>query len=473
MKNILITLLVIGIYFTSFTQVEAVFNLKRFNSPTQPYIENYLKIYASSIEFRKDTFDKIQYNIQVTQILRQDTSILDYKKYIIQNIDTSKSNILEDLIDQRRFYVKNGETYTMEVIIEDLLTSAMTPKIFTKKVQLNYSPNKIQFSDIELIEQYSKTSIETSISKSGYNILPMAEDFLGTDFKKVAYYAELYNTEKRLDTNGKYILRQFIENYDTKKQVGQFNKIKRYSTSNIQPILNIWDIELLPTGNYNIVIQVINKEKETIAEQRQRFQRLNLSQSVQIKNLNQQKYINTFADKINSDSLNENILCLAPIASELERSTIENQLNALNDKMKREFIYQFWFNQNQNDPEKNWNEYKRKLKYVQRQYGARSTRGYNTDRGRIYLKYGMPNSINDKPNSSNSYPYQVWHYYRAGKFNNKTCIFYSPNMIGNEYMLLHSDIPGENKDENWQRTLKKRASGAMDEELRHQSWEQY
>lgn len=473
MVKILTILIIISNCLGLFAQVDAVFNLKKFNSPQQPYVENYLKIYATSIQFRKGELDNIYYNIQVTQILRQDSVIIDYEKYIIQNTDTSNKNTIENLIDQRRFYVKNGETYTMEVIIEDLLTSAMIPKKFEQDFQLDFSSSEIQFSDIELIEQYSKATTETSISKSGYNIVPMAEDFLGTDFKKIAYYSEIYNTEKKLDTNGKYILKQYIENYDTKKQVGQFNKIKRYTASNIQSILNIWDIELLPTGNYSIVLQVINKENTVVAEKKQRFQRLNLSKSVQIKNLNQQKYINTFADRIHSDSLNESILCLAPIASELERSTIEHQLSALNNKMKREFIYQFWFNQNQDDPEKNWLAYRKKLKYVQRQYGSRTIKGYNTDRGRIFLKYGMPNSINDKPNSSNSYPYQVWHYYRAGKYNNKTCIFYSPNMIGNEYLLLHSDIPGQNKDENWQITLKKRTNGAMDEELKHQSWEQY
>ena len=362
MIKILTILLIAGLYFNSFAQVDAVFNLKRFNSPTQPYIENYLKLYASSITFRKEDSGRIEYNIQVTQILRQDTTIIDYEKYIIQNTDTTTNNIFENLIDQKRFYVKNGERYTMEVIIEDLLTSSIIPIKIEKEFQLNFSSSEIQFSDIELIEQYSKISIETSISKSGYNIVPMAEDFLGTDFKKIAYYSELYHTKKKLGTNGKYILRQFIENYDTKKQVGQFNKIKRYTASNIQSILNIWDIEQLPTGNYNIVLQVINKENVIITEKKQRFQRLNLSKSVQIKDLNQQKYLNTFADRMHSDSLNESILCLTPIAGELERSTIENQLSALNSKMKREFIYQFWFNKNQKDPEKNWIEYKKKLK---------------------------------------------------------------------------------------------------------------
>ncbi|MCT4580219.1 MAG: GWxTD domain-containing protein [Flavobacteriales bacterium] len=467
------------ITFTLFTytlvtsQVDAVLTVKRFNSPTQPYIENYIKIYANSIAFRKEPFDGVQYNIQITQLIRQDTNIIDYKKYTLKNLDSSKNIILDDLIDQQRFYVLNNQTYTIEVIIEDLLTSAMIPLTIEKDIKIDFPETQISIADIELIESYAKAGSENILTKSGYNILPMVEDFFGNDFDKIAYYTEIYNTLTQLDSNGKYIVTQFIENYDNKRIVGDFNKIKRYTSTTIQPILKIWDIESLPTGNYHLVVQVRDKNNTVLAEKKQRFQRLNLRESVQIKDLNKQEYINTFVDNIPKDSLNDYIKCLSPIASELERNTINNQLEELSENMKREFIFQFWKNKNAENPLREWVMYQKRVRYVQKQFSTRNNLGYETDRGRIYLQYGMPNSINDKPNSNYSYPYQVWHYYRAGKFNNKTCIFYSPNMIGNEYILLHSDIPGENKDINWQRTLKKRSSGIDNEELKHQSWEQY
>ncbi len=455
------------------SQVDATLTVKRFDSPTQPYIENYIKIYANSIAFRKEPFDGVQYNIQITQLLKQDTTIVDYKKYTLKNIDTSSNIILDDLIDQQRFYVDNNKNYTLEIIIEDLLTSAMIPLTIEQDIEINYPKNQITISDIELIESYAKANTQNALTKSGYNIIPMVGEFLGNDFKKVAYYTEVYNTLQLLDSNGKYIIHQYIENYDNQKTIGNFNKIKRYTSTAVQPLLKMWDIELLPTGNYNIVIQVRDKNNEVLAEKKQRFQRLNLNSSVQIKDLNKQEYINTFADNLPKDSLNYYIKTLSPIASELERNTIQNQLDDLTEQMKREFIFQFWKRKNSETPVKAWAAYQKKVKYVHREFGSRNNKGYETDRGRIYLQYGMPNSINDQPNTNHSYPYQVWHYYKAGKFNNKTCIFYSPNMIGNEYLLLHSDIPGENKDLNWQRTLKKRSSGIDGEELKHQSWEQY
>lgn len=471
MRKTLLIILALLNFIMGYTQVNATYTTKRFDGPKKPYIENYLKIYVKSITIQNEINDSINYNLQVTQILRQDSTIIDFEKYVITN--NHRTTYIEDLVDQRRFYVENNENYTMEIIIEDLLAPNLPPWKLEKDFQINFSENKISFSDIQLIEQYSLANKPTAITKSGYNIVPMVEEFYGNDFQKIAYYTEIYNTINALDSNGKYLINQFIENFDSKQLVGEYNKIKRYSTSKIQPILNVWDIEKLPTGNYELVVQIRNKENKVMTQQRQRFQRLNLSKSVQIKDLNKNNYTNTFVATIPIDSLDENIKCLSPISSELERSTINNQLEKLTEEMKREFIFQFWKNQNASNPGKAWRDYQRKLKYAHQQYRTRTLKGYESDRGRIYLVYGIPNSINDQPNSNNSYPYQVWHYYRAGKFNNKTCVFYSPNMIGNEYLLLHSDIPGENKDSNWQRTLKKRSNGTMEDDIKHQSWEQY
>jgi len=470
-KRILTLLFLVPL--VAFAQVESTFSLARFKSPSGNYIENYLKIYSTSIQFKKNEYGGVAYAIQVTQLLKKDTVIIDFKKYILKSADTSTSKILEHLYDQQRFVVENNQNYHLEIELIDLFAPQSKPVVIEKEVLVNWDENKIEFSDIELLEQYAKAQEDTKITKSGFNLYPLVEDFVANDMVKIAYYAELYNTLTVLDSNAKYLLVQSIENYDTGKLQGEYKRVKRNTATEVQPILNIWDVEDLPTGNYVLVLQVIDKNKNVLAEKRKRFQRLNLKNDIQLSDLHQQGYINTFVDKIPKDSLDEEIKMLFPIASELERNTIEHQLVRLTEQMKREFIYAFWKKQNKTDPEKARRDYLKRVRYAQSQFGTRMNKGYVTDRGRVYLQYGLPNSINDKPSSNNSYPYQVWHYYKAGKFNNKTFIFYSPNNIGNDYILLHSDMPGEVKDQNWQRTLRKRANGSSTEELQHQSWEQY
>ena len=76
--------------------------------------------------------------------------------------------------------------------------------------------------------------------------------------------------------------------------------------------------------------------------------------------------------------------------------------------------------------------------------------------GRTYLKYGAPNTITDRPNEPSAYPYQIWHYYKIGKFNNKRFIFYMPDLGSNEYSTLHSTLQGEYFNRNWKTDLHRR-----------------
>jgi GWxTD domain-containing protein len=137
---------------------------------------------------------------------------------------------------------------------------------------------------------------------------------------------------------------------------------------------------------------------------------------------------------------------------------LNRKLKQMDDTLKRQFIYSFWFNKNNVNPRKSWEDYKIQVNRIEKLFSTRIKRGYQTDRGRVYLKYGAPNNLIERPNEPSSYPYQIWHYYRLGKFNNKRFIFYMPDLVTNDYSILHSDVPGEVKNENWNATLNSRNS---------------
>ena len=79
-------------------------------------------------------------------------------------------------------------------------------------------------------------------------------------------------------------------------------------------------------------------------------------------------------------------------------------------------------------------------------------KGYETDRGRIYLKYGPPNTITDRPNEPSAYPYQIWHCYALQRFNKKDS-FLSSDLVSNDYVILHSTLQGEYFNNNWKTDL--------------------
>ena len=86
-----------------------------------------------------------------------------------------------------------------------------------------------------------------------------------------------------------------------------------------------------------------------------------------------------------------------------------------------------------------------------------------TDRGRVYLKYGEPNQISKFENEPSSYPYEIWQYYQvSNQRNNRKFIFYNPDLVTNDYTLIHSDALGETRDDRWRIRLTKRNNAIID-----------
>jgi hypothetical protein len=95
------------------------------------------------------------------------------------------------------------------------------------------------------------------------------------------------------------------------------------------------------------------------------------------------------------------------------------------------------------------------VKYVQRLYGNKVKKGYESDRGRVYLNMELPTKLR-RANTNHlhtlmKYGNIMWLEIRPTKI-----CFYNPTLVGNDYILLHSDVRGEVYDKNWERRLSSR-----------------
>src|SRR5690606_19220396 len=71
--------------------------------------------------------------------------------------------------------------------------------------------------------------------------------------------------------------------------------------------------------------------------------------------------------------------------------------------------------------------------------------GWDSDRGRVLLKYGTPDGIERHPNDFNRKPFEIWTYATS----RLTFVFVDVSQTGN-YLLVHSTAPGELRDANWE-----------------------
>ncbi|MFY8029362.1 MAG: GWxTD domain-containing protein, partial [Bacteroidia bacterium] len=230
----------------------------------------------------------------------------------------------------------------------------------------------------------------------------------------------------------------------------------RSKSAKVVPVLGALNIKNLPSGNYNFVIEARDKENKLIADQRLFIQRSNPKVEANLNELNALDISRTFVEKISSDSLNEYIKYLRPISTRLEVEYAKNVIASKELLNKQKYFLSFWQKRNQPNPEQEWDNYHNLVKEANRLFKTQSRKGYATDRGRVYLQYGKPDSRMVFDREPSLYPYELWQYYKLNNRTNRRFVFLNTDLVSNNYNLIHSDAIGEVRDDRWQTRLNRR-----------------
>ena len=92
-------------------------------------------------------------------------------------------------------------------------------------------------------------------------------------------------------------------------------------------------------------------------------------------------------------------------------------------------------------------EHLRRIRYADDHFGGRASgRGSDTDRGRVYIKYGPPDDIRPFTMMSEEKSYEIWTYETRGYYE---FVFRDRRGFG-IYELVHSTMPGERYNPDWQ-----------------------
>lgn len=452
MRRILLLLIInISLLNVAKAEIQALFNYKQFYTPYGgTYVETYLSFIASSVKYKPNEKGILQANLLVTQVVRQFGEIIDFKKYEILGPEL-KDSVAVGFNDHKRFMLSPGE-YNLEIEIIDLNSKDSSSITTNQKIEIVFNKEEISFSDIELIDYFKKTKEKNQHSKSGFDIFPMVTNYLPTEVEKLGYYFEIYKLD---EIEEPFLLRQYIEKYEDRTILPEYVRRERILLQDIKPVINLFDIKGLPTGNYNITIELIDKKNKMVTSKQVFFQRVNDS----VVSTPEVKENISFENFINQDSIDEFMESLLPIASEMEHGIITNKSKSMDAQMKLNFFYNFWSNRNEVNPKGEWISYKQKIDEVNKKYSTSLRKGFETDRGRVFVKYGKPNTVSNNQSNAGSYPYEIWHYYRIGKVNNIVFVFYQPNMVSKDYELLHSDMRGEINNPNWKSVINYRVKG--------------
>ncbi len=463
-KYMIIIFLVMVSGITSVTggNLRAYLTYSTFYSPDGPYIETYLTIDANSVEYTKISNGKFQGTVNILMTFKQNSEIKAFKKYELKSpaiADTSKLDF--HFIDQQRFLLPNG-TYEFEVQLSDQnLKAEVTP--YSQTVTINYPKDKPAISGIELIKSYTHSDTESEINKSGFDLVPYVYSFYPQTENKIIFYCELYNMNKQVGEGNKYLLNYYVETLENGQRVKDLEKVKKEMAKDVTVVLADLNIVNLPTGNYNLIVEARDQQNQIMASRKLFFQRSNPYAKLTIDDMATVNPINSFVERYtNIDTLREYVNSTYPISSALEKNFLKGNLQTATLPVLQQYFLGFWQRRDANNPEKAWMSYKYLIEIVEHNFGTPVKRGYQTDRGRVFLQYGAPNVRAERYNEPSNYPYEIWQYYTLTNQSNRKFVFYSPDMVTSDFFLLHSDAIGEIHNARWQVDLRSRMYQTID-----------
>lgn len=457
--------------------VTAYLTYSVFENPGQgPYLETYLSVIGSSIKAIKKESGAYQGQVEIEFRFLQNGEIKNAKKYILNSPEVANIT-LPNFIDQQRFVLANGD-YVMETTIADKSITTERPYITKTNIHIDIPEKSVSVSDIQLLESYTKSTNPTMLTKSLYELVPYVSNFYPENLNKLKFYTEIYHLDQLRGEGKKMLVTYFIESSERHQKKQNLATFRKILASNVNVVIGEFNIENLPNGNYNLVIQVRDEENKLIVSKSSFFQRQNKEVPLEKQSLETIDISKTFVQKYtNRDSLVDFIRCLRPISGYSEIEFAEHVIKEPKIELMQQFFYNFWESRNDKNPEQAWLEYLDEVIKANNEFSTFGLKGYDTDRGRVYLQYGQPDSRNAVTAEPSAYPYEIWQYNTLvnksliltspyNRQSNKKFVFYNQDLVSNKYKLIHSDARGEVNDSRWEVVIYKRTGSPsnIDEE---------
>lgn len=338
-----------------------------------------------------------------------------------------------------------ADMYTLYVCMRDENDTNSQPFCFSSDVDLRFDRQKVSMSSIQCIEAYDQAQKESIFNKNGLTIVPYFSDYYPSEVNKLNFMQEIYNTDKVTRKQEKCKLTAYISHSGENIHILQMKKTRMFEGCQKYVYLCSFPIDSLPSGNYYLHTRVVDPDGNELACDSIFFQRSNPGVGVYS--------TNPLKDSISIDTLRLYVDYLTPIAK-------KNEIDFIRSAKKQDyqslanFFYDFWNRRNADDPWDEWFRYYGNVKRVNHNYSTLRFKGYRTDRGFYYLKYGAPSDIEYYPLEDGLNPYEIWRYYQLEDQTDVYFIFGDLDLTTKDYTMICSNKKDEIYDPRWKFRLK-------------------
>lgn len=437
------------------TKIKAYLDTKQFYAPQ---VGHYLEIY---IEFAGYTTQYVPCNggqkatVVVDIAIADSLGLMVFKDLYALDSPISSDSTQNNFLEIIRVPLLKG-SYNLAIQLEDAnrKNSNIAGSIPFEVTELN---RKLNFSSIELVNIAFDSQEESRFTKSNHYIIPLLSNYFNKDMSNLPYYAEIYGAQGAIHFERKVINAANGQIYPA------LNLQDTLQPDAVLALLQQIDLTDLTTGTYQLQLYAQDMLTGEQCTQNFDFQRFNDSDIAF--DLSSMVLDPAFQTAIHPDSIAYFLESLIPIAKPGEIRSLINILKANDTNQMRQHLQAFWYQTSGAQAYEQWIKYQSQVRSVEKFYANNYMEGFETDRGRVYLKYGQPNTIVFKESSPSEYPYEIWTYDKIGVFSNRRFIFYNPDLVSNNDRLLHSDMVGELRNPAWQQMLNRRntINGSVDD----------
>lgn len=277
---------------------------------------------------------------------------------------------------------------------------------------LNTSP---ALSSIVLCRNILPDSLNKGVPKGNIRILPNEERTFLTKINPImGIYYEVYNL---IPDSEKYKL--FIKILDEDSSViHEFSQEKSKLASDLQDAIAL-NIQGLREGKYTLIIEVKDPSQPQSASAYKDFF---------IKKETHREYRVEFLPQ---DLEYAKLFFLWATPEEVKK------YETLTQEGKLSFLRRFW-------SKHDLQEFIKRVKFCEKRFREGKKAGYQTDRGKVYIKYGPPDEIKTKSFGETYRGYEHWHYYKS----NYHFVFADKQDTG-IFTLIFSNAKPKYVDPNW------------------------
>jgi len=298
-----------------------------------------------------------------------------------------------------------------------------------------FSSEKLQLSDIELASKIEPDTSVGHLNKAGKKIFPNPYRIFNHKDGMIYFYAELYNMAYAPKAKPEYSLNFSVLDVNGKK-IKDFGDQTQIKPGNSAVVISGINIATLDSGEFTLQVEAKDKETGQKAYSTKKF--------------------TVFKEKSPEELVAERVKQFKQdvvyIASPSELSLFDQ----LNYAGKLTYMEEFWRKKDPT-PETPENEFKtehyRRISYANFHFSrtTESNDGWNTDMGRVYIRYGEPSEIERHPSTRGTKPWEQWNYHemQGGAY-----FIFVDEMGYGVYRLVHSTLNGEVHDTKWEERIK-------------------